>query len=408
MLGVNNHRDTGPAWWAESQRDLLARLESTPAGLTSEQAEARLRLQGPNRLKRPVARGMLQVLAAQFKSPLVLILVFAAVISLATGELLDASIVLAIIAASALLSFTQEYRAGRAIERLLERIKLRAEVFRDGRIVDIDAEAIVPGDVLWLTAGSLVAADARVLEAQDFFVNEAVLTGETFPVEKRPGEVGAGAALAQRTNSVFLGTNVRSGTARAVVVATGKATVYGRIAERLALRAPETEFERGIRQFGTLLTQLMTLLVLGIFAANVAYARPVADSLLFALALALGMAPELLPAIISITLARGAQRMARAGVIVQRLAAMENFGAMDVVATDKTGTLTAGVIRLDDAVDAEGAPSAHVRELARSTPTCRRGCPTRSTSRSSPAMAPRSRARGKRWRRSPTTSSASG
>jgi Mg2+-importing ATPase len=364
MRGAHSEPSDGPAWWAEPQADLLARLQSAPAGLTAEEAEARLRQHGPNRLQRPVTRGALRVFAAQFRSPLVLILVFAAAISLASGELIDASIVLAIIAASAVLSFTQEYRAGRAVERLLARVKLRAEVFRDGCIVDIDAERIVPGDVLWLTAGSLIAADARVLQAHDFFVNEAVLTGETFPVEKRAGEVGPGATLAQRTNGVFLGTSVRSGTARAVVVSTGKATAYGRIAERLALRAPETEFERGIRQFGTLLTQLMTLLVLGIFAANVAYARPVADSLLFALALAVGMAPELLPAIISITLARGAQKMARAGVIVRRLAAIENFGAMDVLATDKTGTLTVGVVRLDAALDAQGAPSARVRELA--------------------------------------------
>jgi len=307
---------------------------------------------------------VLEVLGAQFKSPLVLILVFAAAVSLATGDLLDASIVLVIIAASALLSFAQEYRAGRDVEKLVARIKLRADVLRDGQRIEIDAEEVVPGDVLWLSAGSLIAADARVLEAHDFFVNEAVLTGETFPVEKHAGVVAADVGLAQRTNWVLHGTSVRSGTARALVVATGKATTYGQVAERLALRAPETEFERGIRRFGNLLTQLMTLLVLGIFAVNVAYARPVADSLLFALALAVGMAPELLPAIISITLARGAQRMARAGVIVRQLAAIENFGSMDVLATDKTGTLTAGVIHLDDALDAQGNPSEQVRELA--------------------------------------------
>jgi Mg2+-importing ATPase len=365
MIGSNhrNQRD-GPAPWAEAHDDLLLRLRSRPEGLSSVEAGLRLREHGPNRLKRPVVRGALQVFAAQFKSPLVLILVVAAVISIATGELIDASIVLAIIAASAMLSFMQEYRAGRAVERLLERIKLRADVLRNGQKIEIDAEQIVPGDVLLLAAGSLIAADARVLEAHDFFVNEAVLTGETFPVEKHAGVVAPGATPPQRTNWVSLGTSVRSGTARALVVATGKSTTYGQIAERLALRAPETEFERGIRQFGTLLTQLMTLLVLGIFAANVAYARPVTDSLLFALALAVGMAPELLPAIISITLARGAQRMARSGVIVRRLAAIENFGSMDVLATDKTGTLTAGVIRLDDALDAQGNPSPRVRELA--------------------------------------------
>jgi Mg2+-importing ATPase len=362
-LGIHD-KPGGPAAWAEAEGDLLSRLRSTADGLSPGEAQRRLQQYGRNRLRRPVARGALRVFVAQFKSPLVLILVFAAAVSLATGDYLDASIVLAIIAASAVLSFTQEYRAGRAVEKLLARIRLRADVLRDGRTVEIDAEEVVPGDVVFLSAGSLIPADARVLQAHDFFVNQAVLTGETFPVEKHAGVVVAEANLAQRTNWVLHGTSVRSGTARALVVATGKATTYGQVAERLALRAPETEFERGIRQFGTLLTQLMTLLVLGIFAANVAYARPVADSLLFALALAVGMAPELLPAIISITLARGAQRMANAGVIVRRLAAIENFGSMDVLATDKTGTLTVGVVRLDDALDAQGSASPRVRELA--------------------------------------------
>ena len=353
-----------PVPWAEPEGDLLSRLQSTADGIPQADAARRLQQHGRNRLKRPVARGALRVFAAQFKSPLVLILVFAAAVSLATADYLDAAIVLAIVAASAALSFAQEYRAGRAVETLLARIRLRADVFRDGGKVEIDAEEVVPGDVLFLSAGSLIPADARVLQARDFFVNQAVLTGETFPVEKHAGVVAADASLVQRTNWVLHGTSVRSGTARALVVATGKATTYGQVAERLALRAPETEFERGIRHFGTLLTQLMTLLVLGIFAANVAYAQPVGDSLLFALALAVGMAPELLPAIISITLARGAQRMAKAGVIVRRLAAIENFGSMDVLATDKTGTLTAGVIRLDNALDAEGNASARVHELA--------------------------------------------
>ena len=365
MIGLNP-RDlpSGPVPWAEPEVELLARLHSQPEGLSRAEGEQRLLQYGPNRFNRPVARGALQVFAAQFKSPLVLILVFAAAVSLATGDLLDASIVLVIIAASSLLSFAQEYRAGRAVEKLVARIKLRADVLRDGQRVEIDAEHVVPGDVLLLSAGSLIPADARVLQAHDFFVNQAVLTGETFPVEKHAGVVAAEAGLAQRTNWVLHGTSVRSGTARALVAATGKATTYGQVADRLALRAPETEFERGIRHFGNLLTQLMTLLVLGIFAANVAYARPVADSLLFALALAVGMAPELLPAIISITLARGAQRMAGAGVIVRRLAAIENFGSMDVLATDKTGTLTAGVIRLDNALDAQGNASERVHELA--------------------------------------------
>ena len=357
-------RSTQPPPWSEPQDELLTRLRSSADGLAQAEAQQRLNQHGANRLSRPLARGALQVLAAQFRSPLVLILVFAALVSLATGDLLDASIVLAIIVASALLSFVQEFRADRAVEQLVERIKLRADVLRDGRVVDIAAEDVVPGDVLSLTAGSLIAADARVLEARDFFVNEAVLTGETFPVEKRAAVVPAGAAPAQRTNCVFLGTNVRSGTARALVVATGRATAYGRIAERLALRAPQTEFERGIRRFGALLTQLMTLLVLAIFALNVWQNRSVVESLLFAVAIAVGLAPELLPAIISITLARGSRRLARLGVLVRRLAAIENLGSMDVLCTDKTGTLTLGEVSLQQALEPGGQASTRVLELA--------------------------------------------
>ncbi len=353
-----------PPAWSRAEPDLLAQLSSSATGLSAAEAVRRLARDGPNELKPAPRTAVLHTLAAQFKSPLVLILVFAAGVSVLTRDWLDALIVLTIIAASALLSFTQEYRAGRAVERLLARITLRATVLRDGARISVPAREIVRGDILLLSAGSLIPADGRVLAASDFFVNQAVLTGETFPVEKHPGIVTDGATLAARTNFVFTGTNVRSGTAQVLVTATGSATEYGRIAASLALRAPETEFERGIRHFGNLLTQVMTLLVLAIFAANVAYQRPWNESLLFAVALAVGLAPELLPAIISITLARGAQRMARAGVIVRRLAAIENFGSMDVLATDKTGTLTLGVIRLDGALDADGNPSEGVLELA--------------------------------------------
>jgi len=191
-----------------------------------------------------------------------------------------------------------------------------------------------------------------------------VLTGETFPVEKKPGLVAGKASLAERINCVFMGTNVRTGSGRVLIVQTGAATAYGQISERLSLRPPETEFERGIRHFGYLLTQVMMMLVLVVFAINVFFQRPAVDSLLFAVALAVGMTPELLPAIISINLAKGAQTMAAHGVIVRRLESIENFGSMDVLCTDKTGTLTEGVVRLDGALDVHGQPSAEVFRYA--------------------------------------------
>ena len=293
----------------------------------------------------------LLIFLGQFKSPLVLILVFAALVSILTREWVDATILLAIIVASAILSFLQEYHAGRAVEKLRRRVKLQAMAVRDGEAKLIPADEIVPGDVVMLSAGSLIPADGVLLEADDFFVNQAVMTGETFPVEKKPGVVDESASLAERTNCVLMGTSVRSGTAKTLICRTGAETEFGRIAAQLALRPPETEFERGIRHFGNLLTRLMTLMMFIVFAINVVLEKPVVDSLLFAVALAVGIAPELLPAIISITLSRGAQKMARSGVIVKTLAAIENFGSMDVLCTDKTGTLTLGVVKLDDAVD---------------------------------------------------------
>jgi Mg2+-importing ATPase len=228
----------------------------------------------------------------------------------------------------------------------------------------LPSEQVVPGDVVVLSAGSLIPADGVVLEADDFFINQAVLTGETFPVEKKPATIPANASLAQRTNCVFMGTSASSGTAKVLIVQTGKTTVFGQVAERLRLRPPETEFERGIRHFGNLLTQVMLVMVVIILTVNVLLTKPFLDSLLFTLALAVGLTPELLPAIISITLSHGAQQMAKRGVIVRRLTSIENFGSMDVLCTDKTGTLTEGVVRLDGALDTHGQPSEVVLRYA--------------------------------------------
>jgi P-type Mg2+ transporter len=237
-------------------------------------------------------------------------------------------------------------------------------VIRDGQSQTLPSEQVVPGDVVQLSAGSLIPADGVILSANDFFVNQAVLTGETFPMEKKAGIVPANAGLAERTNCVFMGTSVSSGTAHALIIQTGKGTVFGQIAERLNLRPPETEFEHGIQRFGQLLTQVMLVMVIIVLAVNIFLAKPPIDSLLFALALAVGLTPELLPAIISITLSHGAQQMARRGVIVRRLNAIENFGSIDVLCTDKTGTLTEGVVRLDGALDLEGQTSGDVLRFA--------------------------------------------
>jgi Mg2+-importing ATPase len=254
----------------------------------------------------------------------------------------------------------QEHRATSAVERLRNRVRVMVTTMRDGQAAPLPSEEIVPGDIVELSAGSLVPGDGVVLESKDFFVNQAALTGESLPVEKRPGTAAAEATLPERGNCVFMGTSVRSGTARVLIVRTGAVTAYGGIAEHLRARPPETEFERGIRRYGYFLTQIMLVLVLVVFAANVFLARPPVEALLFAIALAVGISPELLPAVISATLSIGARDMARHGVIVRQLNAIENLGSMDVLCSDKTGTLTRGVLELDAALDNDGQPSADV------------------------------------------------
>jgi Mg2+-importing ATPase len=356
---MRNHTAPTP-YWSQPIDELLAELGSTPDGLTNAEARDRLARIGPNLLDARRRATALGLLIGQLKSPLVLILVFAATISAVVHEWVDAVVVLLVVLGSAVLSFAQEYRATSAVERLRAQVRVRATAVRDGRPQVIPADEVAPGDVVLLAAGSLIPADGVLLESKDCFVNQAVLTGESLPVEKRPGLAVAAASLSERTNCVFMGTSIRSGTASALIVETGTRTVFGQIAGRLSLRPPETEFERGIRHFGYLLTQIMFVLVLAVFAINVFLNKPPVDSLLFAIALAVGLSPELLPAIISVTLARGAQDMAAHGVIVRRLSAIENLGSMDILCTDKTGTLTIGAVQLDAALDMHGACSGSV------------------------------------------------
>jgi Mg2+-importing ATPase len=342
--------------------DLIARLAASPRGLTSDEAESRLH--GGRARWRTRARGVntWALLLAQFRSPIILILVGAAVLSLGLGGRSDALIILAIVAASGLLGFWQEWVAADALDRLLAMVRVRATVLRDGSPREVSLEDVVPGDVVLLDAGDVIPGDGRILESKDLFVAEAALTGETFPVEKAAdAEVAPDLPLAARRNSLFLGTSVASGTARLLVVQTGAETEFGRISEGLQRHPPETDFERGVRRFGYLLLEVTLLLVLMIFALNVARARPVLDSLLFTLAIGVGLTPQLLPAIISVNLAHGARRMARSQVIVRRLAAIENFGSMDILCTDKTGTLTEGTVRVAAALDVAGRECERVR-----------------------------------------------
>ncbi|MBE0527881.1 MAG: HAD-IC family P-type ATPase, partial [Thermoleophilia bacterium] len=351
-------------YWQTSGNDLIGELGSSLDGLSQENAAQRLTQSGANLLVSKEKSSSLNIFFAQFKSPIVLILLFATAVSMFVQEWVDAIIILAIVLGSALLSFYQEYNASTAVEKLKAQVSLKANVLRDGQQTEIPAENIVAGDVVLLSAGSLIPADGILLEAQDFYVNQAVLTGETFPVEKKVGVVPTEASLAERTNCVFMGTNVRSGTARVLIARTGERTAFGQIAGSLNLRPPETEFERGVRHFGMLLAEMMLVMVVLVFGFNVYLHKPILDSLLFSIALAVGLTPQLLPAIIGVNLSKGSQEMAKAGVIVRKLNAIENFGSMDVLCTDKTGTLTLGVVKMDDALDPTGQRSTQVFRMA--------------------------------------------
>jgi Mg2+-importing ATPase len=354
----------GPFWSVDAD-ELLAALGTTAGGLSSTDAASRLARHGRNQIRPPNSHRGIRLLLSQFTSPIILILAVATLLSMALADVVDGTIILAIILASGALGFWQEHGAGVAVDALLAQVRVEAEVLRDGKEVAIPTDEVVPGDVVVLRAGDLVPADGRVLESRCLLVDEAALTGESYPAEKSAGQVDAGAGLAARSNAVFLGTHVTSGTGTVVVARTGRATEFGGLASELATREVTTRFERGITAFGLLLVRAMAVLVTSIFLVNVVLHRPVVESLLFSLALAVGLTPQLLPAIVTVSLSTGARQMAADQVIVKRLDAIEDFGAMTVLCTDKTGTLTVGAAQLDRALDVTGEPSDEVLRLAR-------------------------------------------
>jgi Mg2+-importing ATPase len=333
--------------------------------LSGAQAKARLARFGPNLFRERSGKSLLLQYLMRFKNPLVIILLVASAVSAFTGEVTNFLIISCIVLMSVTLDFVQEYRASAAAEKLKLSVSLRATVMRDGQPQEVALSKVVPGDVVLLAAGDLIPADGRVLEAQDFFVKQALLTGESYPVEKKPGVLPDTATeLQEATNAVFMGTSVISGSARMLVVRTGTATAIGEIADSISRPSLPTSFELGTRRFGMLIMRLTILMVLFVLLVNTIFHKPWLESFLFAVALAVGLTPELLPMVVSVTLSRGALRMAKQHMIVKRLAAIQNLGSMDVLCTDKTGTLTEAKIRMERHVDAEGRPSERVLEIA--------------------------------------------
>ena len=341
-------------FWSVPLGEIAECLDTSLDGLTTAEAKRRARVYGPNRLRTSKGSGALTLLLAQFKSPLILILQVAVGLSFFFNQSIDALIIIAIVLLSSLLGFWQEKRAADAVQALLSIVKMEATVLRDGHQFNVPVDEIVPGDICMLNAGDIIPGDAVILESKDLFVDEAALTGESYPAEKETGVIGKETPLMRRTNSLFMGTHVISGNALTLIVRTGAATEFGRVSEGLNLAPPETEFERGVRSFGYLLTKVTLVLVMVIFGITVFLNRPVIDSFLFGLAIAVGIIPELLPAIISINLAVGAVHMSHMKVIVKQLASIENLGSMNILCVDKTGTLTEGNMKFEGARDLQG------------------------------------------------------
>ena len=352
------------AWWQAPALSVRSAFGSGESGLTAADAEKRLAEHGPNLFRGAKRRPLLLQFLARFRNPLVLILLAASLLSALTGDVTGFVIIGIMVLSSVSLDFFQEHRASRAAEALRRSVGLRATVLRDGREESIEAEKLVPGDLVHVSAGDLVPADTRVIEARDFFLRQALFTGEPYPVEKHATDTPSGEDEISSNNTALSGTSVISGSARLLVCRTGNDTTIGSIQGSLAAEPPPTSVELGTRRFGMLIARMTVLLVLFVLLVNAAFGRPWMDSFLFAVALAVGLTPELLPMIVSVTLANGAQRLAAQGVVVKRLSAIEDLGSMDVFCTDKTGTLTEAKIELERHEDAEQNESERVLELA--------------------------------------------
>lgn len=351
-------------FWSLKADQVLTELSAAQNGLSGEEANKRLKQYGLNTLKARSRTSTVILFLLQFKSPITLLLIGAALLSLALGDFVNAMIILFITLVSSILGFWQEKGAANAVTELLKMVQIKCCIVRDNQETERPVEQVVPGDIIVLHAGDLIPGDCLLLQSTELFIDEAAFTGETYPVEKNVGIITVDAPIAKRSNSLFMGSHVISGKARALVVKTGRQTEFGKISDRLRTRVPETDFERGIRHFGYMLMEITLVLVIIIFCINILLHKPALDSILFSLALAVGLTPQLLPAIISINLSSGARAMAKNQVIVKRLSAIENFGSMNVLCSDKTGTITEGKVTLKDALDIEGNHSEKTLQFA--------------------------------------------
>lgn len=352
-----------PLFWQIPKIHLLEELQSSENGLSSEDTKIRLKSFGPNTLKTP-PRHLFRQIGTRLLNPLTIILILASAISAYSGEITGFIIINLIIILSVILDFFQQYRAEKAAEKLQASVAIRASVLRDGISREAPVSELVPGDVIHLSAGDLVPADGIVLESKNLFLNQALLTGESYPVEKKVENIETSSEIDKALNAVFLGTSVVSGNGKILVCRTGLETFIGETSKTLNLPQPATAFDQGIRKFGYLIMKLTVALVLFVIMMNLSVHRPLIESFLFAIALAVGLTPELLPMIVTVTLSRGAIRLSKKNVIVKRLSSIQNLGGMNILCSDKTGTLTEGRITLERHVNVMEVESLDVLRFA--------------------------------------------
>lgn len=351
-------------FWTYKIKDMLKELNTDENGLSSQEAEERTDKYGQNILEERKSSSKIEMFINQFKSPIIIILIFAAVLSIFLKDYSDGIIILIIIMISAVLSYSHESKANNAVKKLLSSVSVKSSVLRDGKFEEIDNAMLTVGDIINVKTGDMIPADCLLIEENSLLMDESSLTGETFPVEKNNQKVSADTVLSNRKNSLWMGTHVISGSGRAVIVNLAKDSEFGKITASLGEKDSATDFEKGIKSFGNLILHVTTFLIGLIFVFNIFLNKPFLESFMFALALSVGLTPQMLPAIISVNLSQGAKRMSEQGVIVKKLNAIENFGSMTVMCSDKTGTITQGKVKLDGALDCNGNKSDNIYRLA--------------------------------------------
>lgn len=351
-------------FWSYDLDGILKRLKTNKSGLSSKEAEERIDKYGQNIFEEKKSSSNLSIFINQFKNPIIMILIFAAILSMFLKDYSDGIIILIIIIISAFLSYGHESNANNAVKKLLSSVSVKSSVLRDGKFEEIDNAMLAIGDIINVKTGDMIPADCLLIEENSLSMDESSLTGETFPVEKVIQKLPANTGLSDRKNSLWMGTHVISGSGMAVIVNLAKDSEFGKITLSLDKKDSDTDFEKGIRDFGNLILHVTTLLIGIIFLFNIILNKSFLESFMFALALSVGLTPQMLPAIISVNLSQGAKRMSEQGVIVKKLNAIENFGSMTVMCSDKTGTITQGRVKLDSALDCNGEKSDNASKLA--------------------------------------------